>query len=178
MRTKHPWIPGWLLAAGRGVGFAVLGGAALAIQAAIVLLPECAELRQDRYVLACEAAAAADMETLADAQDRLIAKLPTDPVLNRRIGMIQGDLWPDNAVVGMESDPGASLPPYALRPAPHPRPDPPAGWLTRAGRRLSNPPTRRGLWLVSAGLMLAAVFLFAPPHAYRRRRHESPQRPA
>ena len=178
MRTKHPWIRGWLPAAGRGVGFAILGGAALAIQAAIVLLPEYADLRQDRYVLTCEAAAAADMETLADAQDRLIAKLPTDPVLTRRIGMIQGDLWPDNAVVGVEPDRGAPPPPYALRPPPHPRPNPPAGWLMRASRRLSNPPTRRGLWLVSAGLMLAAVFLFAPQRAYRRRRKKAPQGPA
>jgi len=162
-----------LRAAGRGVGFVLLCGAALAIQAGVVLLPEYAELRQDLYARSREAATVADMEALAEAQDRLIAKLPTDPVLTKRIAMRQQDYWPDKSVATAEPGRQASRAPCAVRLAPHRRPAPPSAWLARASGKLANPATRRGLWLVSVGLLLAAVLMFASGHTHGSRRKKA-----
>ena len=160
-------------AAGRGVGFVLLCGVALAIQAGVVLLPEYAELHQDLYSRSCEAATVADMEALAEAQDRLIAKLPTDPVLTKRIAMHQQDHRPDNSVATADPISGGLRSPGAVRLSPHRRPAPPPGWLARASGKLANPATRRGLWLVSVGLLVAAVLMFASPHTNGSRRKKA-----
>jgi len=176
----HTWFPAWFFAAGRGVGFALLSGAALVVFAAVVLLPERARLARVRYELGCEQARTADQEAMVAAQERVIADLLTDPVLIKRVAMSQCDMWPENAAVAVESGRRPSLPPHAVRPFRHARPEPPSRWLLGAEARLRNPPVRRGLLLMAAGLLSVAIFLFAAPGRYHQegeKPHRTPHSP-
>ncbi|MGB2823324.1 MAG: hypothetical protein WBF17_20245, partial [Phycisphaerae bacterium] len=85
---------GFLAAAGRMVGFCLLAGAALAIFAAATLLPEYARVLHADYALARQEAVNADLKALIEANDRLIAALPDNPVLAKRLAMNQFGLWP------------------------------------------------------------------------------------
>jgi hypothetical protein len=42
--------------------------------------------------------------------------------------------------------------------------------MIRAATKVANPPTRRGLLLLATGALLVALFLFAAPQKYARRR--------
>ena len=50
-----------------------------------------------------------------------------------------------------------------------PRPQKPNSWLMEAARKVENPPTRRGLLLLFAGAITAAVYLFDPGGRRRRK---------
>jgi hypothetical protein len=156
----------WAYAAGRAAGFSVLTGAALAILAAVVLLPEWAKLARTRHHLACTRAQTRDMEAQIEANDRAIAGVLTDPDLNKRIAIRQGALWPQNTVVALRAD-GQAPAPWAVTAPRSRRPPPPAGWLLNAEARLGDPRTRRGLCFVAAGLLLTGMLLFAPPRDRR-----------
>ena len=94
--------------------------------------------------------------------DRLIALLPTDQVLTKRLAESQLPCSPEHEVI----IPAASIQkrlPDLIVPRRSQRPSPPPKWLMRAAGRLSNPPTRRGLLLLALGAMITAVYLFTPP---------------
>jgi hypothetical protein len=83
--------------------------------------------------------------------------------------MSQGELLPDNEVIVSRDQPGRP-PPDVIVPVRYARPAPPAGWMIRAAAKVQNLPTRRGLLLLATGALLVALFLFAPPEKYARRR--------
>ena len=153
---------GLLFAAGRMVGFLALAGTALAIIAGMVLLPAYAKMRYARYERDCQKVALAEMEATAAANARLIADMPSSPVLTKRLAMSQGELVPDKEVIAPATR-ATRPPPDVILPVRYPRPDPPEGWLLTAAAKLQNPPTRRGLLLLATGSLLVALFLFAPP---------------
>jgi len=160
---KHP--AGLLPALGRAAGFAALAGMALAILAGVVLLPAYARLTEAQYERGCLMAGATEAEDLIRANDRLIAEMPGDPVLTMRLARSQLDLLPENEVVVI--DPGrrkAPVGPLVTIP-PRPRPNRPGGWLIRLADRLWAPGVRRGLLLLAACAMAAAMFLFTPSKA-------------
>ena len=150
---------GLLAAAGRLVGFCMLATAALAIFAGTMLLPDYARMVHARYELGRQQAANADLEALIQANDRLIAALPDSPVLTKRLAMNQFGVLPEDELVLVSSQ-TPPPPPGAALTSPHPRPRRPQGRLLDLARRLQKPRTRRGLLLLAAAAMLAALFLF------------------
>ena len=159
---------GLVSAIGRMVGFCLLAGVSLAILAAVLLLPEYARLAWARHELAGWEAAVADKRAQIAANERLEAALPLDPVLTKRLAMNQRGLLPADEVVVLDVAGGRPLPPAVVHPPRHPRPTAPSGWLMRAAQRMSRPPLRRGLLLLAAVAMLAAMFLFGPREKRRR----------
>ncbi|MCE5328341.1 MAG: hypothetical protein LLG01_18220 [Planctomycetaceae bacterium] len=159
-----------LNAAGRMVGFLVLTVPAMTVFGSAVLLPHIVNQQHNQYLLESKQAQVADWEVLVAANDKLIAHLPVDEVLTKRLAENQLAVIPD----GEEVMPpvGAANPPDLLHPQPHKRPSPPPAWLLRLSRRLSNPPTRRGLVVLSLGTIITAYFLFSPPSAARRRKED------
>jgi len=158
-RVRHPAGP--LLIAVRAVGVAALAGMAVAILACVILLPAYAELDDAKYQRDCLAADIADAEKLVRTNERLIEELPNDPVLTFRVARSQFDLLPPNEVVVTDSD--TPRPPAPLIDIPAtPRPTPPQGTAYQAGKKLDSERLRRGLMLIAASAMLAAMFLFAP----------------
>ena len=79
------------------------------------------------------------------------------------------DLLPNNEVIVFRGQP-LRPPPDVVVPVRLPRPTPPSGWMIAAATKLQKPPTRRGLGLLATGALVAAMFLFAPPETYTRRR--------
>jgi hypothetical protein len=147
------------------IGFVTLAGLALAILAALVLLPAYARTRYAAYERDCDKVATAELEATVAANARLIADLPSSPVLTKRLAMSQGNLIPDNEVIVPEGR-AVRPPPDVVMPVRYPYPPPPDGWAITAAAKLQNPPTRRGLLLLAVGSLLVATFLFAPPEHY------------
>jgi hypothetical protein len=168
--TRDSRRGGLLFAAGRFVGFCLLAGTSLGILAAVLLLPEYARLVRVRHELAGWRAATADKEAQIKANERLMAALPKDPVLTKRLAMNQHGLLPADEVVVATSASPPQPPPALVRPPRHARGAPPSGWVMRAARRLARPPLRRGLLLLAGVAMLAALFLFAPRERQREER--------
>jgi hypothetical protein len=137
-----------------------LAGAAVVLFAGVLLVPEYARLAKARYELARQQATNADLEALIRGNDRLIAALPGDPVLAKRLAMRQFGLWPKDEVVVLDERGPRQTNPGLVVSDPHPRPVPPTGWLMNAAQRASNPPTRRGLLLLAVAAIAAAIFLF------------------
>jgi len=154
----------------RAAGFFLLAGAAVASLAGAVLLPAWARLAEVRYELACLRAEIADAEAQIAANDRLITALPTDEVLARRLAMSQNLYWPRNEIVVVDPNaPPAETPDVVCGPR-HPRPPRPAGLLIRAGKKLEKASKRRGLLLLAAAALAAALFGFAPAQEARGHR--------
>lgn len=170
-RASLPAAPdGLLFAAGRMIGFVALAGLAMATAAVLVLLPAYARMRLAIYERDCDRVTVAELQATAAANARLIADLPTNPVLTKRLAMSQGDLLPDNEVIVFKgSSPSPRPPPDVIIPIRYGRPAPPDGWMIRAAAKVQHPPTRRGLLLLATGALLVALFLFAPPEKYDRR---------
>ena len=163
----RPAATAWLFAAGRATGFALLSGAAMTLLAAVVLVPEYADLAEARYNRDRLRAETRDMTRQIEANKKTIYGLQTDPVLTKRVAMYQGTLWPENSVVVVSRDP-PSAPPHITRVPASARPDPPSPQLMRLRGRLRNPGTVRGLMLISGALLAVALFLFAPPASRQR----------
>lgn len=166
--TRAP--AGVFFAAGRMVGFLAAAGTAVALIAAIVLVPALARLAQARYERGCQEALTADLEALAKAQERMIEALPEDETLAIRLLISQEDVTPSDREPYELPSLGPSKAPDLIEAVRHPRPAPPPDWLVHLDRRLKKPATRRGLLLLAVGALVAALFLFAPPEKYRRRR--------
>ncbi len=153
---------GGLDAVGRVLGFLMVAGSGMGLLACVVLLPPYASLAQAEYDLRCRRASVDDAEAHIQANDRLIASLPTNQVLTKRLAESQLPVTPQHEVI----IPAASIqkrPPDLIVPQRCQRPSPPPKWLMRAARRLSKPPTRRGLLLLALGALITAVYLFTPP---------------
>ncbi|HUT61672.1 MAG TPA: hypothetical protein VNA25_27855 [Phycisphaerae bacterium] len=164
--------PALLGVLGRLAGFALLAGPALAILAAVVLLPEYTGMLKDRYERDRVAAETADIEALRNAQERMVNAAREDVVFIKRLAMWYCNLWPSDEAV-LDSPAQSGPPPGMVVTNPHPRPAPPDERLMGLASRLENPPTRRGLLLVAGGLMVAGMLLFgAAP------RRAAPQRTA
>lgn len=152
-----------LAAGGRMTGFVMLAGLGMAILAGVVLLPAWARLAWTEYERDCLAATVKDEQAARRTLDRMIGTIDTDPILNKRLAMAQLGYRPVGQVVIRDDTLPPVPPPGAVIPAEHPRPEPPSPALTRAAQRVGNPPTRRGLYLMSAAALLGAVMLFGPP---------------
>lgn len=140
--------------------FCLLAGTAMAVFGAVLLLPEYARLQHAQYQLARHKAADADFRSHLEGKDRLIAALPENAVLTKRLAMNELGLWPEDEVVVI-NDRGPRLQsPAMVITKPAPRPAPPAGWVMGAATRVANPPTRRGLLLLAVVGLIAAVILF------------------
>ncbi len=154
-------------ACGRAAGFLMLAGAAMGILACVVLVPAYADMAERQYQLERSRADLAEMKSRTAYNDRLIADLPQDPVLIRRLAMSRLNHQPINAVVvaGASAPSGVSL--FATSP-PHPHSATPSRWLMLAATRLRVPGLRRGLSVLAVAAMLAAMLLFCPPEKYHK----------
>lgn len=152
-----------LFAAGRMIGFTLLAGLAMLILAGLVLLPAYARWRQAEYQRDCLTVACRESEALVAAQERLIAALPEEEVLTKRLALSQGEVYAANEAVSASPRYPRRPPPDVIQPIHYPRPAPPNDWLIRASVKVNNAGTRRGLLLLAAGCLLTAMFLFAPP---------------
>ncbi len=160
---------GWLFAAGRFTGFALLAGMSVATLALVVLLPEYARLRRAEYERDCKAADVADQRAVVAANQRLIEAFRSDPVLTERYAINHLRLLPAGRVLVVDETSRPAYPPGLVLPDPAPRPEPVPSWLLGAADKLRSPARKRGLLVLAAGSMLAAILLFAPPGAYRRK---------
>ena len=79
---------------GRGVGFVILAGLAMAIVAPLVLMPAWADLIRAEYDLAVKSADIEHNRQIVAAGARLRNALPHDPVVNARLvkGVVRQDL--------------------------------------------------------------------------------------
>ncbi|MCE5277290.1 MAG: hypothetical protein ABFD92_15550 [Planctomycetaceae bacterium] len=160
-----------LHASGRMVGFLMLTVPAVTVFGSAVLLPMIVnQAYHNQYLLDTKKAQVQDMEVLVAANDKLIAQLPVDEVLTKRLAENQLSVVPEAEEVMPAV--GPADPPDLLRPTPHPRPQPPPPWLLHISRRLSNPPTRRGLVVLALGTVITACCLFSPPLPRRRKKEE------
>jgi len=161
-------------AAGRLVGFCAAAGLAMAIFGCVLLLPECARLAKARYHLARQQAINAELAELVRANERLIANLPDDPVLTKRLAMNQLGLWPEDEVVVPAVQRMQRPPPAVVLIRRRVRPQPPSGWLLDAARRVSKPGTKRGLLLLAALALFAAIWVFPARDPGRRKKVHPP----
>jgi len=151
------------LAAGRFVGFAVLAGISLSILATVVLLPAYVSMSEAGYQRDILAARQRNALKLIDARERMIKALQEDDrQLLTRLVRSQFDLLPRNEVVVIDPSAPPQTPQVYLL-AESPLPSAHKGLISHAADKLKNDRTRRGLLLLSAGAMLAAMFLFSPP---------------
>ena len=158
---------------GRLIGFFALVGTVTAVLVGVILLPELSRLAQTTYELDVDRAKTADLQGQVDANRRFLEALEEGcPVLYKRLAIHQAAQTPSNENA-FGPPVHTSLPPGIIQTPRTPRPDPPDGWVLRTARKLENPSTRRGLLLLAAGVMLAAMFLFAPSS---RDGADSPQR--
>ena len=156
-----------LHALGRLVGFGLLAGLGVAILGCVVLLPAQARLLQTRYELECNRALNADYADRSQAEAFLIEGLQQDHVLVQRAAAdaLGGPYMP-------RLNESSSLPAVALHVSPNPRPAPPSGWVVRTAQRLEDIRIRRGLCVLSAVAILAALLLFSNPAKYVALREE------
>jgi len=159
------------------VTFCLLAATAMAVFAAVLLLPEYARLRQVQYQLARQQATMATLRSLIEGNERYIAELPHDAVLTKRLAMNELGYWPqDEVVVLTAGGPRQPSPGMVVAPA-APEPQPPADFLIDAARRVADPPTRRGLLLLAVVGLVAALLLFPGGREARPKRKPSVIRP-
>ena len=152
---------GGLDTAGRAAGLLMVAGPAVAILAGLVLLPSYASLAQAEYELGCLRATVADAKAQVQANERLIAALPVDQVLTKRLAENQLPCRPQHEVIVPVAP--QKRPPDLVQPQPRRRPARPPRWVMTAARKMQNPPIRRGLLLLAIGALITAVYLFTPP---------------
>jgi len=158
---------------GRMVGFMVLAVPAIVIFAVVVLIPQSARLQSAVYERNLERADKADLAALRDAYGRLNLALLEDETLVKRVAMSELNLQPKDEYVCFNPDVAANpVGTITMRPAP--RPATPGGWITVLANRLEDPAKRRGLLLLAAGALLAALFVFSAPEKYRGKKPANP----
>ena len=150
--------------AGRWVnalGFATFSLAAVALLAAVVLLPAYADLRDARHQRELSACRNADLQAQYDAGELVIEAAQTDPTFMKRLAISQGEFIPSGQqIVHMPHD-SSAVRPDVITPPPAPRPASPPAWIRHASGRVSRPDTRRGLLLMAGGLLVVAGLVFA-----------------
>lgn len=146
---------------GRLIGFFMFAAPAMAIFAGLVLLPVYKHYSDTQYQLECLKSKVAQAEDFKKANDRFKTALKEDEVLNVRLIMSQSTLTPANEIVVHDPDASSHRPVSvvaARRPLPPRAPDK----LLDYAVRIENTNTQRGLFLMAAGAMLAALFFFSP----------------
>ena len=133
--------------------------------AATVLAPAYASLLAVQHERESLAARNADMAAYLAAGQRMIEAAQQDTTFIQRLALSQGEFVPTNRCVLAGSGDGHLATPDVVAPTAAVRPAAPPRWLTTAAFRLSRPATRRGLLLLSAGLMLTAAAAFTPASA-------------
>jgi len=146
------------------LGFLTLAGIGLALLAIVVLLPAYASLVEARHELAAREASIERAEALIEANNKLLAALPNDETLTKRLVMSYGQFWPADEIVVTDPRQARPLPPDVVRmPAVAPPPAPPPRWLLSAREKLRRVQTRRALVLLATAALVTAFFVFSPP---------------
>ena len=160
---------------GRVLGFLLLAGAATASLAGVVLLPAYARTSDAVYDTACIRAEVADAEAQIAANQRLIDALTegpgrkVDPVLVKRLAMNQSQFWPQYETVVLDPQAAVTAPPDIVTPPRTPRPPRPDNMFIRVADKFESPAKRRGILLLAAAALLAALFLFGPTDLQQRK---------
>jgi len=142
--------------------FVALVCVAGAVAATVLLLPEWARLQRTLHERDCMRANTAEMQSLVKCQQKLIDAIRNDPVLVKRLAMHHGALTPENERVYTHRSGRAASTPGAIKLPPPRLPDPPSAGIQRLAARLSTGNIRRGLLLLAAAVLMAAIFLFPP----------------
>jgi|GEM_PF-2179297 len=129
----------------------ILAGLAMAIIAALVLMPAWANRIRAEYDLAVKRADIAHSRKIVAGEARHNIAVRHDPVLVERYAK------------GMVRQNPIHAPPVKYPPAP-------SGWLLELADKLAQPKTRRGLFFVACVALAGAMFLFAPPPIKRASR--------
>jgi hypothetical protein len=146
------WLPG-------AVAFAAFAGSALAILAAVVLLPAYAQLQQSEYELACLRTDVAHGEAWIAANERLIADLPGDAVVTRRLARSQLRWLPNDELVAVRDESHPPQPLELVSVPDQPRPAPPAGMLFSLASAVEPRSARLFLLACAAALMFAGMLV-------------------
>lgn len=157
---------GFLFGFGRFVGFLLLAAPALATVAALVLLPAYQHMTEQAYETEKLRSDNQSIKDYIASNDRLIEDAPVDEDLTTRLRISNARLLPRNEVVVVDPNAPPAPPPGVIVPAHRPYAPKPDNLLLSMAGKLSDDNTRRGLFLLSAVAMMAAMFLFAPPESY------------
>ncbi|MCD4824778.1 MAG: hypothetical protein K8S55_09225 [Phycisphaerae bacterium] len=147
----------------RFVGFYGLTGAALAILAGVVLLPAYARLQRVEHQRDCSHLRIREAEDTVAAQDRFKNRMVNDEVITRRLAWSKLGMYPCNEVVVLDPADAQKPPPGTLSQIRHENPAPPATWVQAAATKVTAPAYRRGLLVMAACMLVAALLMFAPP---------------
>jgi len=161
-----PPVGSLLFSARRLVGFMLLSSAGLLLVAAVVLLPAYERLTWTRHHQAEAQAETQRLEAIAADQQRRIEAAQSDRTYVTRLAMRQGILWPRNETVVVAPASPTPAPPEVIaaeKVCPLPPPD---GPLLRWAAKLRSPAQRRGMVLLAAAAILAAMVLFSAPGKY------------
>ena len=157
----------------RGVSFLLLAGLAMAVIAAVALLPAYTRLNQVTIEDDRIDAVNAYYQRHIDVNRRLIEAVPGDRILAKRMAMRRfGSLPRAEYVVAGTEDHSASQA-SAVFVEPPARPQPVENWTTAIAAKLSNPETRMILLAVAAASLVAAVLFTGAP----RRKRKAPSAP-
>lgn len=140
----------------------MLACASLATLAAVVLLPPWTRLVDARYERDALAAQMTDEQALVVANERLLDALEDDVVLTRRLAMTDLNALPRGQRIFSAARNVRGALPATVSIEPAPRPDPSGGWAVSAGRKLSRPGYRRGVFLLAISGLVAAMVMFPP----------------
>ena len=162
----------FLFAFGRFVGFLLLAVPALAIVAAVVLLPAYQSMKAMEYQRDRTRAVIATYRDRIKATRRVIEEAPADEQLTLQVRMAQERLLPPNEVVVVDPKAPPMPPPGSVTGPVRPMPPPPSDALLSMAQKIQSPATKRGLFLLAAAAMLAAMFLFSPPEKYNAEKKE------
>jgi hypothetical protein len=156
----------FLFAFGRFVGFLLLVLPALATVAALTLLPEYQQMTAKAYELDKLRTDNQSFKDYVAANERLIEQASEDEVLTTRLRISHERLLPRNEVVVVDPNAPPVPPPGVIVPAKRAYGPKPENLLLSMAGKLNDENTRRGLFLLSAVAMMAAMFLFASPEKY------------
>lgn len=156
----------FLFGFGRMMGFTLLAAPAMAIIAAVVLLPAYQRMEAKVYLKECARQDNQTYKNFIAARDEMIKHAPEDVNLTREFTIAYEGKLPRNEVVVV--DPSAPPPPVpgTIAPRYQDRPAPPGNLLLTMADKIAQPNTRRGLFLLATLAILGAMFLFAPEQTY------------
>jgi len=131
-------------AIGRGFGFFILAGLAMAIIAALVLMPAWAVAVRAEHATADALPKNEDAKHTIALRARSVNAIPYDHKLTERLarGTVKGDIFHTPEVKSVPK---------------------PTGWRLDLADKLAQTKTRRGLFLVACVALAGAMFLFSPP---------------
>ena len=156
----------FLFGFGRFVGFLLLALPALAIVAALVLLPAYQQMSAKTYDLEKLRTDNSAFKDYIAENERMIRDAAEDEVLTMRLRIAQARLGVRNEVTLVDPNAPPAPPPGVIVPPQRSYPAPPANLLLSMAGKLQDANTRRGLFLLAAMAMMAAMFLFASPEKY------------